>query len=161
MMKATSKFSARVKQATALCRAVMIGIDKDGRRSQVFSNAYPSVVFVWLSIPKESKRHVHGNAKIEGLPKSESPSFVLSEWMDAWLSASKTCSELPSLSKGRNQDAQTPYCSASLLMCIKRSLLKVRSSHICLPRKAYKVKVSIPRTCNPPIPSSSRSPTAR
>lgn len=62
MELAVEVFSGRIKHATASCLAVITGIDSDGLSSHCLRRFLPKDVFVLLRIPK-----------------SESPSFVLSE----------------------------------------------------------------------------------
>lgn len=68
-------------------------MDRDGRMSQVRSKERPKGVRVLSRIPV----HIDERDDIESrdnIPKSDKPSFVLSEWMDAWLSFSNIWREL-------------------------------------------------------------------
>jgi 5-methylthioribose kinase len=66
-------------------------------------------------------------------PNSDNPSFVLVEWMDAWLSFSNTCSELTA--KGRHErlyEKKTikSYNKASALICMVLSLHDARGMRV-------------------------------
>lgn len=50
-------FSDRMKQPTASCRALIIGMEREGRRSQVRRRERPKVVLVPFNIPKTAIRY--------------------------------------------------------------------------------------------------------
>ena len=54
---AVAMFSDRRKQPTASCRALIVGIEREGRRSQVRRRERPRVVLVPFNIPRTVIRY--------------------------------------------------------------------------------------------------------
>jgi len=82
MACAVARFSGRIKHATASWREIIIGIERDGLRSQVCKRERPKVVLVLSRIPttRENDEAMIENVSSEAvIPKSDSPSLVLSE----------------------------------------------------------------------------------
>lgn len=91
---AAAIFSGSKKHSTASWRACITSRDVDGRSSHVRSRERPSAVRVVLRIPDTCYQYHKDQIVDGGVPNSESPSFVLSECIEAWFSFSKICNEL-------------------------------------------------------------------
>ncbi len=87
--------SGLLKQSIASWRAVMTGIESDGRRNHWRRRLRPSVVRVVFRVPAGYSESMSGTVwKGRTKPKRERPSFVLSECVEAWLSSSNICRDL-------------------------------------------------------------------